>query len=197
MLDELQSQRGRAQGGLGAFEGVHEDAAFAGFDLAHAGERLMHVGHQQHLGAHVAAHLHAVGAGALRHHHLGAAAQQARAPGQRDGVVACRHTRDAAGQRGGVQVQHHRERAAWLEAAGALEEFFFQPDLGARAHGGGQGVVHKLAHRRGDDARAQPRAVGADGGQAGDVDGGLGVLVWQGQGGLLFSGPQRGAAPSG
>ena len=78
-------------------------------------------------------------------------------------MVAGRHAGHAARERAGVEVEHHRERAPRLEAAGPLEELLLQPHLGGGADGTAERFVLDPADRRGDDVLGDACAVGPDG----------------------------------
>ena len=81
---------------------------------------------------------------------------------ERDGVVPCRDTRDPARKCRGVEIEHHRERAARLETAGALKELLLQPHLCLPANGLLHRIVNETTDRGRDDEIAEALAVGAD-----------------------------------
>ena len=141
---------------------MHEGATFARFDLLHARKRGVHVFHQLNRCAKFTTHLHAKRVRRFGHHHRRGGTEHARRVAQRNRVIARRYANHAAGQCLGVEIEHHRQRAAWLETAGALKELFLDPHACAVAHRARQRVVHQQAHRGGDHAIAQPFTVGAD-----------------------------------
>lgn len=84
-------------------------------------------------------------------------------------MIAGRDSGDAARERVRVEVEHHGEGAAWLEAPRPLKELFLEPDSGRGADGCGQSVVHQIANRCDDDQVAQSCAVGPNGLDGGRV----------------------------
>ena len=96
----------------------------------------------------------------LWHHYLGGRSQDTSRVCERYGVVAGRYARDSVTEGGGVQIEHHRQRPAGLEAPGPLKELLFQPDACRFADGTGEGVVgHKSDWCR-DHEITQPLSVG-------------------------------------
>src|SRR5688572_5388111 len=78
-------------------------------------------------------------------------------------MIARRDSRNSARKRRLVEVEHHRECAARLEAAGALKELFLEPELSRCTHGRGDGVVNEMPYRCGDNEITEPCAVCANG----------------------------------
>ena len=82
---------------------------------------------------------------------------------ERDRVVAGRDAGDAARQRVGVEVEHHRQRAARLETPGALEQLLLQPHMRRLTDRRGERIVDEQPDGRRHDEVAEPRSVGTDG----------------------------------
>ena len=154
LLGHLEADGGGAEDGVPPLERVDERPALLALDPADLGERLVDVGHEDHLGAVGLAAGHPGRVGVLRHHHLGAGAQHARRIAHRHGVVAGADRADAAGQLLRRQRQHVDQRPARLEAAGVLEELQLEPDLGALA----EQAVEPMAAQPPDRCPAHPLA---------------------------------------
>ena len=77
-------------------------------------------------------------------------------------MVAGRDAGDATRQRVGVEVEHHRQCAARLEAPGALEQLFLQPDMRRLTDRRGESIVDEQPDGCRDDEVAEPRSVGTD-----------------------------------
>jgi hypothetical protein len=134
-------------------------------DLPHALEGSVDVLDEIDLRAPPSTRGHASGVGRLGHHHLGGRAEDPGGVSDGDGVIAGADRGDAAGQRGAVEPEHHRQRASRLEGAGVLEQLELEDDLGAGGEVLADLTVPPAPHRRLDDEVAEPLAGGSDLGQ--------------------------------
>jgi hypothetical protein len=100
---------------------MDQGARLLGFDLPHAAKSLMYVGHENHFGAQFLALGDTSRAGVLRHHHLGADAEQFRRVGNGNRMITRTHGDHAVTSRRRIQRLGAIERTPQLEGPGALK----------------------------------------------------------------------------
>ena len=121
LAGQFEAEGCAAEHGGAPFERMDKGAPLIAFDRGNGVESRVHIG-RLHQFRPVSAHLgYPERIGAAHHHHLGAGSYALRGEGDRDGVVAGAHRRDAAPERRGIEGERIEQGTPRLEGACALQ----------------------------------------------------------------------------